>query len=807
MRLLLPLLAAGFALGIGIAAALGVGPLPFLVVVGAIAALVLVRVRHQPLSGRGLLRGLALLLLASIAAGGASLSARVSRARPPCDVSAATGREPVTVLARVAGPAEPARGGQRQPLLALGLLEGGLVDPRRVVRPLCGAVELHREAALPPLATGAVVLVRTRLRPAVARRNPGAPSAALRYLAGGVGALARADADTLAILEPAEPGALERLRGRIRAGLAAAISDPGARSIVGALVLGDENQVPQPLREIYARAGASHLLAVSGLNLTLCALGALAVIRWLLLRIPALAERHDVRRLAAPLAAGLAIFYTLLTGAAPSAQRACVMSCACFLGLLVARPADLVRPLALAALLLLAWDPLDLFRPSFQLSFAATVGIALSLERLPRSRPASILGRVWGAIRALVLTSLGATLLTAPIVAHHFQQVSLVGLGVNLVAVPLSSFALMPLGLVGSLLELLHPSLGAPLLGLAGWLAEALNAICRFAAAPRLAALELGLGWLGALCLLALVAALLTTRPRLRALALCAALLPGIPLGVLALRAALRPSLRITFLDVGQGDSSFTRLPDGFTILVDGGGNLIGGDPGASQVVPFLRGAGVRHLDLVVASHPHPDHILGLHAVIEAFSVGELWVCWHQERDPGLAALAGRAIARGVPVLPPRRLDRAGARVVPLWPAGYQGACADPGYDGNDNSIVLRLEHGRSAALLVGDIEAEAEARLAAERPAGLLRAALLKVPHHGSATSSSERLLEAVAPRLAVISCGPENAYGFPVPEVASRYRARGVTLLRTDQLGAIEVELEASGALRWRALGRPWR
>jgi competence protein ComEC len=234
---------------------------------------------------------------------------------------------------------------------------------------------------------------------------------------------------------------------------------------------------------------------------------------------------------------------------------------------------------------------------------------------------------------------------------------------------------------------------------------------------------------------------------------------------------------------------------------------MLGADPGAAQVVPYLRARGVGRLDLVVASHPHPDHVGGLHAVLDAVAVGELWLCWHDEPDPLVARLAARAIQRGVPVLPPRALRRGAAAVVPLWPAGYEGRCADPGYDANDNSIVLRLEHGRGAALLAGDIEAEAERRLARERPASLLRADVLKVPHHGSATSSSADLLAACRPRLAAISCAPGNQYGFPAPAVLARYRSHGVELARTDELGAIGVRLYADGELAWAPLApRPW-
>jgi competence protein ComEC len=255
-------------------------------------------------------------------------------------------------------------------------------------------------------------------------------------------------------------------------------------------------------------------------------------------------------------------------------------------------------------------------------------------------------------------------------------------------------------------------------------------------------------------------------------------------------------------LDVGQGDSTFVRWPDGFTLRVDGGGSPSGAyDPGAARVVPFLRAAGVTRLDLVVASHPHPDHVAGLSAVLRSLPVSELWVCWYEDADPWLDPLLAEAGRHHVPVRRPHLLVRGRGRIVPLWPQGYAGQCADPGDEGNDNSIVLRLEYGRSAALLAGDIEADAERRLLSARGA-LLGAQVLKVPHHGSNTSSTEGLLQAVAPRLALISCGIENRYGFPAPPVLARYAAHGITVARTDLLGAVGVRLTAEGQVSWEAL-----
>jgi competence protein ComEC len=743
-------------------------------------------------------RPLVFVLLLSVAAAAAGRLAggwALHRPLPPCHVSRHTGQEAVRLLADVADAPAATVSGEKQLLDALALRTGAGVIA------LCGRVEVHRRLGDPPLWPGERVLLRGKLRAMGSNRNPGVPSAWLRHRSEDVGAVMRVDEGQAVVVErPSSAPLLFRVRKRVTAALERSIRAPAGRAVVTALLLGDYSGMPPELTRAYARSGLTHLLAVSGLHLTFLAVGLLGLLRLALLRVTWLAQRMDVRFIAAPLAGVVAILYTLLTGSPPSAVRACLMACCSFLALMLGRPSDMVRPLSFAALALLAWDPLNLFRPSFQLSFAAVIALTLVMGRERAPRPASRFRRGLRWVRDMIMTTSAATLLTAPLVAHHFGQVSVAAVVTNLVGIPLTTFVLMPLAFAGGTLGAMHAALGQPLLALAGSSAGLLNGICQTVGACAVSAFHLQTGWVGALALLAAAVAILTRGWPRRVSVLLAVVLGVVAAGSLVRRA--EPALEIVSLDVGQGDSTFVRWPDGFTLLVDGGGNLTGPyDPGAARVVPFLRAQGVTRLDLVVATHPHPDHVAGLSAVLRSLPVKELWVCWYEERDHWLDALLGEAVRRQVPVNRPRILERGAGRIVPLWPQGYSGQCADPGYDGNDNSIVLRVEYGRGAAVLAGDIEADAEGRLVAAHRS-LLHAQVLKVPHHGSKTSSTEGLLQAVTPRLALISCGLENRFGFPAPSVLGRYAAHGITVARTDLVGAVGVRLTAAGEVSWEGL-----
>jgi competence protein ComEC len=256
----------------------------------------------------------------------------------------------------------------------------------------------------------------------------------------------------------------------------------------------------------------------------------------------------------------------------------------------------------------------------------------------------------------------------------------------------------------------------------------------------------------------------------------------------LGLRRWPRGHLLFTFLAVGQGDASLVIWPDGRRWLVDGG-------PEERAVLRWLRREGIRHLDVVVATHPHPDHIAGLSAVLDELSVEQLWVSRPAGADEqGYLGLLAVAHARGVEVL-----ESGDPRIPAIYP--LPGDAREPG-DANADSLVLYLASGAHRVLLAGDTEAHGEAAFTARTgPVDLL-----KVPHHGSRSSSSPEMLAALRPRLAVVSCGLGNSFGHPHPQVLARYTPS--RLLRTDVDGTIQVEGDGSTlTLRAWSPGRGWR
>jgi competence protein ComEC len=247
----------------------------------------------------------------------------------------------------------------------------------------------------------------------------------------------------------------------------------------------------------------------------------------------------------------------------------------------------------------------------------------------------------------------------------------------------------------------------------------------------------------------------------------------------------------VVFLDVGQGDAALIQTADGATMLIDAGGSMEGGpDPGAASVLPVLSALRITRLDVVVMSHPHPDHYGGLQAVLSALPVGELWDTGQAEAEgtQGAQRIVELALRLGVRVRRPRDLCRApvslgGARMAVLAPC----PAFDEAYGANDNSFVLRLEHGQRSLLFTGDVETPAEARLV-QQHGSALRSDVLKVAHHGSRTSSTAAFLAAVKPALAVVSAGRANGFGHPHAEVEARL-VRAGRLLRTDKVGGVRV------------------
>jgi len=603
------------------------------------------------------------------------------------------------------------------------------------------------------------------------------------------------------------PAALARAAS---AEVAARGGDPVGNALVRGAVLGDRSAIDEDTDAAWRAAGVYHALSVSGLHLAAVALVAFVGVGWLW-ALAGLGTRWAPRRAAAAFALPMAVTYTLVTGAQVATVRALVVVAVLLVGELCGRRAKGADALGLAALVVLALAPLSLHDPGFQLSFVAAATLVLA----SRQR-----GHVL--VRAL-RTSLAVTLATAPITAWHFHEVSFGGVVGNLIATPLVELVTIPLGLAGLALAAIAAPVGGAVIdlavaiaGLTAWLVARLGALTPSLVVPPPSGLELvacaalygawaavRLGWLAGW----------------RALA-AAALAAGVLAGSWGWRAHARTSddtLHVTFLDVGQGDAAVIELPGGEVWLVDAGGApglaaelRMAARPG-EEIARFLRARRITRVDVAVVSHPHPDHYLGLAALAPRVPIGVVWAAAEEAAAGDTAPEGTRAfealtawLARGgTPTVHPRLgVHAVGDVIIRVWAPAYDPghgprvvATADPVRSVNDNSLVLSVERAGRCVLFTGDLEEEGEASLVA---AGIGRCDVVKVPHHGSPTSSSQAFVDATRPAWAIMSLGRGNRFGFPGPAVVGRWEAAGAGVLRTDVSGAITVSIDPAGTLR---------
>lgn len=687
------------------------------------------------------------------------------------------------------------------------------VDRQRVP----AALSLTVLDGVPALAPGDWARFSSRLYVPRGFANPGLLDGRLLARGQGIDLLACVRGPSELERLPGPTGPLARARRwafQLRQAMSRAINQRLAEPAAGfvrTMVVGERTDVPARVEDGFRAAGATHVLSVSGLHLAVVVALLFQCLKWLAARFPSWALRIPPKVLASALALPATAFYTLLTGEAIATVRSAIMASVVLGAAVVNRPLSLAASIGAAALLLLVDSPAAILDVSFQLSFASVIGLGLFARwLLPRGPAPRVKGwrRVLPWFSRSLSASLAACLVTMPIVAHHFGEITPAAPLGNLALVPIVELVVLPFGLVGALLALVHPWLGAlPLLaaGLASRLALFLAELFRRFAPVLLVRFPNGPETLllvaAAACLLQALSVAASRRRRWLVVATAAAALAVTSLTVREAMRRTRDDLRVTFLDVGQGDAALIEGPRGFTALVDGGGRYDGSfDTGARIVEPVLRAAGITTLDLVVLSHPHPDHMNGLFRIIERFPVGALWTSGDDGHNPAYHKLIESARERQVPAPEPTALSHAGLVIEALGPRLDGGRIgAPPGLGTNDASLVVRLTFGGQRILLPGDIGDEGEAELLDQRAAGLdLAAGLLKVPHHGSRHASSGPFLDAVSPRLAVASAGRYNRFGLPNPAALARYAQRGVGVLRTDRDGAVTVTVDAQGGVR---------
>ncbi|HEX3694545.1 MAG TPA: DNA internalization-related competence protein ComEC/Rec2 [Polyangia bacterium] len=674
-----------------------------------------------------------------------------------------------------------------------------------------GTLWLSVLAGWPDFGPGERVRFSSRLRAARGLRNPGLADPAVAFRAAGIDALAGVSAagDITRVGGAPASGPRRwafRARRAMRAAIEAEVSGEAA-AFLRTAVLGERRGVSDEVEAHFRAAGATHVLSVSGLHLAAVAGLFFLCVRALAARVPRLALWIDPRAVAAAVALPALAFFTLLTGEAVATERSALMLAVGMVAFIVGRSPSGPAAVAAAALVLLASSPLLLFDVSLQLSFASVVGMVMLARTLgPRGRPARVWARVGFWLWRFGAATLSATAATAPLVAHHFGEIAPASPLGNLALVPLVEMVVVPCGLFGAAMGAFLPWLGHWPLQMAALATRAALAVaavfgghapvwvCRMPNPFETLALSAGL-LLGAG---AVVPAARAQRWRLAAaLVLLAAALTSLVAREVARRRD--PNLRVTFLDVGQGDAAVVEAPGGRTLVIDGGGAYDGSfDPGQRVVEPFLRRRGVTTIDLMALSHPHPDHLGGLQWLAQRFAVRALWTSGDDGKNPAYARLLATAKAHGTPTDPPTTTTFGPLCVEPLGPWLGDRIAAPPGMSVNDASLVLRLSFAGRALLFPGDLEADGEGELVGRATVGqTVHADVLKVPHHGSRTSSSDELLDAVAPSLAVASLGWQNRFRFPSPEVVGRYADRHVRWLRTDLAGAVTVTIDPTGAI----------
>ena len=655
---------------------------------------------------------------------------------------------------------------------------------------------VHLTATPVPLPEGAVISVLANVRPMAAFRNASPhPPLIAAHPTRGVARLAGPDA--FQVLSHSWPArTLDRLRSAVRARLVESLP-ANVEPVARAILLGDPDALEQGDADAVRAAGLQHVFAVSGMHVTLLAGLSVWLLRLLLLRCQPLAERFDVPRLAAGLGVPLALSIAAFTGGAPSGWRASITTGIAWSVEACGRKPSALAVSAAACLLFGIVTPVDALRPAFLLSIAATAALI--------GESAAISGSAWQTLRAIGNLNWRTTLATAPLVFWSFGSLPVFGMLANLLLVPVGSLLLL-LACAHALAACLAPffaALSGPLLSVAARAflrgAAVFNALDPQLRLPPLTLLQ-GLAF-------AVTASVwLFARPgRFKLYTAFVAVSCGV-FDEWRVRRAEQPvgELRATFVDVGQGDCAIIDLPDGRVMLIDAGGNPQGGpDPGSRALLPLLAARRRSALDIVVLTHPHPDHYGGLAAVIDAVQIRELWDTGQAAAEADMAgtssaaqALLDRARAHGTRVMRPaelcgqeRHFGEASVRVIAPCPS------FDPGFDANDNSMVLRIDYRARSFLFSGDIEGHAEQQLVAAGTS--VRADVFKVPHHGSRTSSSEALLEAVQPNIAVISAGAWNPFGHPHPEVVERLAKHAQRVIQLGEAGGTSIHVGPSGEL----------
>jgi competence protein ComEC len=570
-------------------------------------------------------------------------------------------------------------------------------------------------------------------------------------------------------------------------------------ALLSGILLGAYHALPEKLRDSFNATGTSHIIVISGFNITILAIVMLRVSnQWL--------NRHKAVWISI---AGI-MFYALLVGADAAVMRAAFMGSMILLAVLVGRASDALTSLALATLVMSAWSPLILWDVSFQLSAGATLGLILFASSLYQYAHHTMAGSdrsrfALPLIKDTVIATLAAQVFTLPLLLYYFRRFSLVMPAANILVLPVQ-----PSLMAGGAIALLAGSVWLPagqVIGWAAWLFLTYTIrIVELLASLPFASVEIGrlpeaLLWVYFGTVFAILWVTKQGGQKRRELWQAAtrhlsatAVIVSLLLICLVVWAAVFSlsdgQLHVRFLNVGQGDSALITLPSGQQVLIDGGPSPTGLLSELGRAMPFWD----RNIELVILSHPDEDHLMGLVGLLERYQFdrvidpiadteSDLYLRWQQllteNNTPVQQAYAGMSVDLGD-----------GAYLEVLHP--QPGLLAQDVTDVNNASTVLRLVYGQVSFLFTGDLEEEGEHTLL--QSGHSLDSTVLKVSHHGAKEATTDHFLQAVNPQMAVISVG-SNRFGHPAQETLARLA--DVPVLRTDRTGTVDVRTD--GAICW--------
>ncbi|MCG6954601.1 MAG: DNA internalization-related competence protein ComEC/Rec2 [Gemmatimonadetes bacterium] len=571
--------------------------------------------------------------------------------------------------------------------------------------------------------------------------------------------------------------------------------------LVSALILARREGLDPDLRDAFARAGTAHLLAISGFHV-----GVVAALLTALLGAAGLSRRRT------GVAAALGAWgYVALLGFPDAACRAALILILVSLSRAGGRVPARWGALGSALLLMLATGPRRLAGPGFQLSFAGAAGLVAWAPRVRAALRRALGPRAPRGVVAGLAAGIAATLATLPVVAWHFERISLVGIPATMIASPLVALAI-PGALASVAAGVVHPGAGHLVATLVVPILSLLEASTCLMAGPEWASVWVPRSWIpvgagGAAAGLFLLARASRVRRRIRLGVAAAASMGAVAAWPLLLTLQARGSMEIDMLDVGQGDAFAIRTPGNRWLLVDAGPAATSDDPGANGVVRALRRRGVHRLEALVLTHPDMDHIGGSKAVLASLGVGAVIEPSRPTAKEGYVGALEVARAHGVPWMQAHDGEHFTVDGVefdmlsPPLPGSPGDTLRGGSTDTNVESVVMAVHYGAFDALFTGDAPTFVERAVAARLGEAV---EVLKVSHHGSDTGTDPLLLMRASPELALVSVGRGNRYGHPSPLVLARLRAAGVEIRRTDQDGPVRIVARADGRFQVRSRGR---